>query len=270
MEIWREQGWGAYLDFLQSRLGGTRFIQNVGDWLKELGLGPQIRATPARLGNLGFVSSVDIFEVTNGVPINLHDMGFGASQILPIIVQCLAATAGSLVIIEQPELHLHPQVQARLADLFIAISHITENKKGIKHEYSNVPFLIEGSEKLEIRLSTIRFLVETHSEHLMLRFRRRIAETIRNILQPDHEGYPHNRRFNLHGQDFNLLFVERKKGASTLESIDIDHRGQPVKSSKRFRAFFDDDFEEVANLTRARNAIIGIEDGSEENSENSS
>ena len=58
------------------------------------------------------------------------------------------APPGALVVIEQPELHLHPSAQARLGDFFIAMAH-----RGV------------------------RFLIETHSENLIIRLRRRIAET---------------------------------------------------------------------------------------------
>lgn len=78
-----------------------------------------------------------------------NDIGVGVSQVVPVIVAALHAEA-SLVSIEQPELHLHPAVQARLGDLFI---------EGV---------LKEGSGN--------RFILESHSEHVMLRLLRRIRE----------------------------------------------------------------------------------------------
>jgi predicted ATPase len=74
-------------------------------------------------------------------------VGFGASQLLPIIVAGYYAPEKSLLIAEQPEIHLHPKAQTRLGDLLIDISK--ENKT---------------------------LLVETHSEHLIMRIQRRIAE----------------------------------------------------------------------------------------------
>jgi predicted ATPase len=50
------------------------------------------------------------------------DSGFGYSQVLPIIVRCLLAGEGDSILIEQPELHLNPALQVRLAEFFIAIS----------------------------------------------------------------------------------------------------------------------------------------------------
>jgi predicted ATPase len=78
----------------------------------------------------------------------LTDVGFGISQILPVIVLCFYVPEGSVVILEQPEIHLHPAVQAGLADVLIDA----------------------------IKLRRIQVLVESHSEHLLQRLQRRIAE----------------------------------------------------------------------------------------------
>ena len=77
----------------------------------------------------------------------LSAVGVGVSQLLPVIVQCLVAGPGALVILEQPELHLHPAAQQRLADFLIACTNWGQ-----------------------------RILVESHSEYLVLRLRRRIAK----------------------------------------------------------------------------------------------
>ncbi|MBI4769733.1 MAG: DUF3696 domain-containing protein [Chloroflexi bacterium] len=82
-----------------------------------------------------------------GVVVNYPGVGFGASQILPIIVEGFLAPAHSVLLIEQPEIHLHPRAQARLADLLSAIS---------KEEKT--------------------LIVETHSEHLLSRIQVQIAE----------------------------------------------------------------------------------------------
>lgn len=82
---------------------------------------------------------------TDGV--NFADIGCGTSQILPIIVQSLMPNKESLIIIEQPELHLHPRVQASLADFFVKLA----------------------SEKQKL-------LLETHSDYLLERLRYNIIE----------------------------------------------------------------------------------------------
>lgn len=88
----------------------------------------------------------------NNLSLDITDVGFGISQVLPVIVQGFLSSANSLTIIEQPEIHLHPKMQADLSDLFIDIIY-DEKKKPFK-------FLI----------------IETHSEYLLKRLRRRMAE----------------------------------------------------------------------------------------------
>jgi len=86
-----------------------------------------------------------------GVEVMPSDIGVGISQLLPVIVGVLSKDDGSFLAIEQPELHLHPAIQVNLADLFIEkIGQWPQNK--------------------------CRYIIETHSEHFMLRFLRRIRE----------------------------------------------------------------------------------------------
>lgn len=92
----------------------------------------------------------------NSLNLDITDVGFGISQILPVIIQGFLSHKNSLTLIEQPEIHLHPKMQADLADLFIDIV-ITRNYKN------------------ELKASKY-LLIETHSEYLLKRLRRRISE----------------------------------------------------------------------------------------------
>jgi hypothetical protein len=83
-----------------------------------------------------------------GVKLALQDVGVGISQVLPLLVHCATAD-NTLILIEQPELHVHPALQAELGDLFI--------ESALKRQNTLV--------------------LETHSEHLILRMLRRIRET---------------------------------------------------------------------------------------------
>ena len=73
----------------------------------------------------------------NNLDLDISDVGFGISQVLPIIVQGFLSVKGSLTMIEQPEIHLHPKMQAELADLFIDIvdSHTRKRKKVHPNKY---------------------------------------------------------------------------------------------------------------------------------------
>lgn len=90
-----------------------------------------------------------------GPKIALADMGYGLSQFLPVLVLCYYAPEGSTLILEQPGIHLHPMVQAQLADLLIEV--VNERK--------------------------LQILVESHSEHLLTRLQRRLVE--QQIAQDD-------------------------------------------------------------------------------------
>ena len=88
--------------------------------------------------------------------VDLPDVGFGISQVLPVLVQCFYAPANSIIIMEQPEIHLHPNAQSALADVMIDVINSRENGKN----------------------RNIQLIIETHSEHFLRRLQRRIAEDI--------------------------------------------------------------------------------------------
>lgn len=90
-----------------------------------------------------------LYDKSTGIHVGTTDVGFGFSQVLPVIAQCLLSKQ-NMILIEQPELHLHPRLQAELGDLFIDSAL--------------------GSSKNTL-------VIETHSEHLILRLLRRIRET---------------------------------------------------------------------------------------------
>lgn len=121
--------------------------------------------------------------------LDITDVGFGISQILPVIVQGFFTPAGSLTMIEQPEVHLHPKMQADLADLFIDIALPLQSNQ-------------------EERACQKYLLIETHSEYLLKRLRRRIAD--RTISADDVAIYYIGQQENDH---------------STISAIDIGRTG---------------------------------------------
>ncbi len=86
--------------------------------------------------------------------VDLPDVGFGISQVLPVLVQCFYALPGSVILMEQPEIHLHPKAQSALADVMIDAINSRENGKD----------------------RNIQLVIESHSEHFLRRLQRRIAE----------------------------------------------------------------------------------------------
>jgi len=92
--------------------------------------------------------------------VDLPDVGFGVSQVLPVLAQGFYAPRNSIIIMEQPEIHLHPSAQAALADVMIDVISSRE----------------DGSDR------NIQLIIETHSEHFLRRLQRRIAE---GAISPD-------------------------------------------------------------------------------------
>ena len=86
--------------------------------------------------------------------VDLPDVGFGISQVLPVLVQWFYAPPGSIILMEQPEIHLHPSAQSALADVMIDVINSREDGKN----------------------RNIQLIIETHSEHFLRRLQRRIAE----------------------------------------------------------------------------------------------
>lgn len=201
-------------------------VKNALDhWLQVLELGSSYRLRRQLLfEDEGFIASLDIADKTGRFD-NISDVGSGVSQVLPIVITSLNASPNALIIIEQPELHLHPRAQASLADLFIEAQ---------KPDLS-------GKTKKESN----RFLIETHSEHILLRLRRRIAESTINEISPNDNLY-------IQQNDVQAIFIDRSlQGVSTAESININEFGE-MASPVNFKGFFADDAREIAKLTAAR------------------
>lgn len=115
---------------------GNSLKEALETWIQFFELGEKLQVSD--LGVLGLQVFVD--------QKNLYHLGSGVSQILPVVTACLVAEPGSLTIIEQPELHLHPAAQQKLADFFLAISKSGRN-----------------------------LFIETHSEYMINRTRREVA-----------------------------------------------------------------------------------------------
>lgn len=131
-------GIDSYLDRSLIEIVGNWYKQNLGGWQLEI-------------ENVGSKFQVVLVSPDNpNVKVNLRDVGHGMSQVLPIIVRSAIGEIGieNLMIVEQPELHLHPAAHGGLAELIVT---------AIMEEGSN-------------------WIIETHSELFILRIRRLIAE----------------------------------------------------------------------------------------------
>jgi len=128
------------------------FTAFIASWLKDLGVIHSFTVKPVAEGRKEYEVLV---KTHSGAPeVKITDVGFGVSQVLPVLVQAFYCPPNSTVWMEQPEIHLHPQVQSELADVFISAIKAREN----------------GKER------NVQLIVESHSEHFLNRLQRRIAE----------------------------------------------------------------------------------------------
>ena len=128
-------------------------LDKVNFWLKKF------RVTINVTQLVEIISRLSVRSENFSFDLDITDVGFGISQFLPILVEGLLAPPQRMLIVEQPEIHLHPKMQAELADFFIDIANITKNSG-------------DGDANSSYRA----LLIETHSEYLLNRIRRRIAE----------------------------------------------------------------------------------------------
>ncbi|RUQ29754.1 MAG: DUF3696 domain-containing protein [Candidatus Competibacteraceae bacterium] len=122
--------------------GAGQTIHDVSSWLARMGVADRLEVR-----QLGHSTRYEIVVHKDGVAANLRDVGIGISQVLPVITLAFFAQPGSTVLLEEPEIHLHPLAQSALAELFVGVS----------------------------RQRQVQFIVETHSEHLFRRLQTLVA-----------------------------------------------------------------------------------------------
>jgi predicted ATPase len=130
----------------------ARFEKVLAEWLQQMGIIESFRVEAVAKQRKDY--EVRLRRTANAAEVLLPDVGFGVSQVLPVLVQSYYAAEHSTIIFEQPEIHLHPRVQADLADVFIDAMHSCK----------------------------VQFIIETHSEHFLRRLQRRVAE---GAISPD-------------------------------------------------------------------------------------
>lgn len=133
----------------RSRQGFAEFI---AAWLKDLAVIDDFSVQPVSEGRKEY--EVLVKTHPKAPEVKITDVGFGVSQVLPALVQAFYCPPHSTVWMEQPEIHLHPQVQAELADVFISATQARENGHA----------------------RNVQLIVESHSEHFLNRLQRRVAE----------------------------------------------------------------------------------------------
>ena len=186
---------------LKPRARLMAFQEMIAYWLKEIGLVQEFSVEEIRQGSNRWQTRIKTSPGASEVL--LTDVGFGVSQVLPVITLLQYVPEGSTVILEQPEIHLHPLAQAELADVIIQAA---VHRK-------------------------IQVIFESHSEHLLLRLQRRIAEE------------------NISATDLKLYFCDVRESGSVLTPLEVDLFGNINNWPDKFMG---DAFNETAKAELAR------------------
>ena len=179
------------------RKRGMDFQEMIAYWLCHLGLVEDFRIEEIKEGSNLYRALVKM--PGSKVEVTLTDVGFGVSQVLPVLVLLYYVPEGSTVLMEQPEIHLHPAVQSDLADLMLNVAE---------------------ARKLQI-------IVESHSEHLLRRFQRRVAEG------------------KALSKDIKLYFVSAKNGVAKADDLNLNEWGEIENWPDEF---FGDEMGEIAAI----------------------
>lgn len=188
---------------------GTTLEHRVAQWLKQLGLIHDFSVKEVNKANNLY--EVRVRRSKHSASVLLPDVGFGVSQVLPVIVLCYYVPKGSTILLEQPEIHLHPMIQRGLADIFVDVA--TKRR--------------------------VQVIFESHSEHLLRRLQRRVAERAIDDNQAA------------------LYFCDSQNGSSILKSLELDLYGN-IRNWPS--GFFGDEMEDIlatAKAARERRASGG-------------
>ena len=162
---------------LSGRIRRLSIDEQILNWLQQLELINSYDLHP--VSDTGRDYEFLVKKYKGGPEVRLTDIGFGVSQVLPVLILCYYAPEGSMLILEQPEAHLHPKVQSDLADVLIDV----------------------------VKNRNIQIILESHSEHLLLRLMRRIAEE------------------QISADDTALYSCQINDGTSEIERLNMDEYG---------------------------------------------
>lgn len=164
---------------------------------------------------------VRLFDEALRTMLQPNEIGVGISQIIPILIALRGVNRSKLVCIEQPELHLHPACQVGLGDLFIE-SIIERKAKDQKSIFT------EDVDKFTT-------IVETHSEHLILRLLRRMREKVDDELpRPELDIKP---------EDVSIVYFHKVDDAIAIKEMRINKKGEFI--DKWPNGFFEERMEEL-------------------------
>ena len=170
----------------------------VNEWLDKIA---KYKLSLKKDKNVNSVNLND--EKTNIENINLLDLGSGIAQVLPIITQAFKSN-GEMILIEEPEIHLHPKAQAELGGMFADAAKEKNNT----------------------------FIIETHSENLLLRLEKLI------------------RHGELSKDDVSVIYVDKNENGSYCIPLELDAEGDIINISDVPDGFFEEGFDELFDIDK--------------------
>jgi hypothetical protein len=200
--------------------GGRSLHGALAFWISHLKLAKSLRVKD--LTHRQNLFEVDVKGAGSRAESNLSDVGFGVSQVLPVLVQGLLMRRGGIYLVQQPEIHLHPDAQAGLADFFIYLA-----------------------------CHGVITVVETHSEHLLLRLRRRLAEGGTPLV-----AAPRSKEQvrPLSVEDVAVLYTGPERSGATVKQLDLGESFQFENLPTGFMSQALDDRLALLNAVGKRNA----------------
>ena len=195
-----QEGRKAVSALLSGRIRHLSIDEQILKWLQQLELINFYDLQP--VSDTGRDYEFLVKKYKDGPEVRLTDVGFGVSQVLPVLILCYYAPEGSILILEQPEAHLHPKVQSELADVLIDV----------------------------VKNRNVQIILESHSEHLLLRLMRRIAEEQISV------------------DDTALYFCQINDGTSEIERLNMDEYGNIRNWPQNF---FGDEMGDLVEKTKA-------------------
>lgn len=193
-------------------------VERTNSWLRKLGAGCQVVVQQLFDGGADAEELSDghvdktvrrlLLDTGAGSFVLPSEVGAGVSQLIPVIVAAIGGSGG-LTLVEQPEIHVHPAVQVGLGDLLIEAATRGGGRRTL--------------------------LVETHSEHLILRLLRRIRETTEEEREEDAPAFSKDK--------LRVVYVESNTQGVQVRQLRVDERGEFV--DRWPKGFFAERMEEL-------------------------
>jgi len=173
-------------------------VTKINEWFEKLNIGFNIIVPELKMQKSGIFTnpsryySIRLVDLKSGVDNSLQDTGTGVGQIIPFIIQALVSTKQT-TLKEEPEGHLHPKWQSGIADL---LSYLVKEKPANRKKEPS-------------------FIIETHSEHLVLRLKKIISEGF----DPDLVS-------------INYIYRDENKGEARIDKIRLNKDGDFIDEWK--------------------------------------